>query len=82
VRTWSFLGPVARSATDCRRSPSTRCALATPEDTIDYDDGPTGPVWGYDWQAHLAADAAGWALAVGTAAALGWLTLVVHPASF
>jgi hypothetical protein len=56
--------------------------VATPEDIIDYDDGPAGPLWGYDWQAHLAADAAGWALAVGAAAILGWLTLVGRPTLF
>jgi len=56
--------------------------VATPEDIIDYDDGPAGLLWGYDWQAHLAADAAGWALAVGAAAILGWLTLVGRPTLF
>jgi len=60
-----------------------RCAyVATPEDITDFDDGQPGPLWGYDWQTHLAADAASWALAVGAAAVLGWLTLVGSPALF
>ena len=56
--------------------------MATPEDITDYYDGPPGPVWGYDWRAHLAADAAGWALVVGSAAGLAWLTLTGGPALF
>lgn len=50
-------------------------AVATPQDFIDYDDGPPGLVWGYNWRAHLVADAAAWALALGSIAALGWLAV-------
>ena len=49
--------------------------MAPPEDIIDYDDGPPGPAWGYDWRGHLVADVSGWALAFGSVAALGWLAL-------
>jgi hypothetical protein len=35
-------------------------------------------MWGYNWQAHLVADAAAAALVLGSAVALGWLALVGH----
>ena len=54
--------------------------MTIPEDLTHYDDGPPDRVWGYDWQAHLAADAAGWALVVGSVASLAWLTLAGGPA--
>ena len=56
--------------------------MTTPEDIIDFDDGPGGPVWGYDWRAHLVADAVALALAVGSAAGLAWVTLSGGPAPF
>ena len=56
--------------------------MATPEDIIDYDDGPPGPIWGYDWQAHLAADVAAIALAFVSAVGLVWITVTGGPAPF
>jgi len=55
--------------------------VATPEDIIDYDDGPRGPLWGYDWRSHLMADAAAVALVLGSAVGLMWLSLI-GPAPF
>lgn len=66
--------------------PAFRCGQVRlwlpPEDIIDYDDGPCGPAWGYDWRAHLLADATAWALALGSVAALGWLTVAGPVAPF
>ena len=56
--------------------------MATPEDIIDYDDGPVGALWGYDWRAHFVADVAALAVAFGSAAGLLWLTLSGRPALF
>jgi hypothetical protein len=56
--------------------------VASPEDIIDYDDGPAGPLWGYDWHAHLLADAAAVALALGSAVGLLWVMLTGGPSPF
>ena len=56
--------------------------MATPQDITDYDDGPGGPVWGYDWQTHLAADAAALALALGSVVSLAWIALFGGPVPF
>ena len=56
--------------------------MATPEDITNYDDGPAGPLWGYDWRAHWMADATALALAFGSVASLVWLTLGGGPVPF
>jgi hypothetical protein len=56
--------------------------VAPPEEIIDYDDGPRGTAWGFDWRAHLLADATAWALALGTVAALVWLAVAGPAAPF
>jgi hypothetical protein len=56
--------------------------VATPEEITDYDDGPAGPLWGYDWRAHLAADVVALAVALGSAAGLAWLALAGGPTPF
>jgi hypothetical protein len=56
--------------------------MANPDHFTDYDDGPPGPVWGYDWRAHVVADAVALALAVGSAAGLAWVVLSGAPAPF
>ena len=56
--------------------------VATPEDITDYDDGPGGPVWGYDWRAHLTADAVALALALGSVISLAWIALFGGPVPF
>ena len=68
-------GTSGNPAYDLQRPNVEARVVATPEDIIDYDDGPGGPVWGYDWRAHFVADVAALALALGAAAGLLWLSL-------
>jgi hypothetical protein len=50
--------------------------VASPEDINDYDDGPGGLLWGYNWQAYLVTDVAAVALTLGSVVVLGLVTLV------
>ena len=50
--------------------------MVSPDDINDYDDGITGPIWGYNWQAHFVADATAVALVLASVAAFSWLTLI------
>jgi hypothetical protein len=50
--------------------------VASPQDINDYDDGPGGLLWGYNWHAHLVTDAAALLLTLGSVAVLGLVTLV------
>jgi hypothetical protein len=50
--------------------------VTTPQDVNDFDDGPGGLLWGYNWRAFLVADAAAATLAFGSITLLGLLTLI------
>ena len=56
--------------------------MASPEDITDYDDGPGGLLWGYNWGAHLVADVAAVVLTLGSAVVLGLVTLAGGPRPF